>query len=224
MPITSWPNEDQPREKLLRQGASSLTTAELIAIFINTGTRGKTALDLARTLLNEHGDIKKLVHANPQNLMQLSGFGRAKYATLLAAIELGRRYQEEPVHPGQHLNNSQMTRRFLTARLGQYEKEVFACLFMDTHFRLIAFEELFHGTINQAAIYPREIVRRCLHHNAAKVILAHNHPSGHTKPSDADRDITRLITEALALIDTQVVDHVIIGQQTHFSFAEMGLV
>lgn len=224
MPITDWPREDRPREKLLSKGGRALTDAELIAIFLKTGTRGKTALDIAKELLVEYGDLKKLLRAPPQLLMQKQGMGHAKYATLRAAIELGRRYLEENIAAGEVLNNSRATQKFLADRLRDYANEVFACLFMDNHFRLIHFEELFHGTINEANIYPREIVRRGIAHNAAKIILAHNHPSGHSIPSAADREVTQLIKQALALVDIEIVDHIIIGKPDNFSFAEAGLI
>jgi DNA repair protein RadC len=223
MPITDWPKEDRPREKLLNQGEKILTDTELIAIFLNTGTRGKTALDIARELLLAHGNLKMLLNAPQNRLINTRGVGPAKYATLKAAIELGRRYLEETISTGEILNNTKVTQKFIANRLRHYENEVFACLFMDTHFRLIRFEELFHGTVNEATIYPREIVRRSLFHNAAKVILAHNHPSGHSVPSYADKEITRLIKKALELVDIEVVDHIIIGNPDNFSFADRAL-
>ncbi|VVC74899.1 hypothetical protein AQUSIP_01730 [Aquicella siphonis] len=224
MRITDWPQEDRPREKLLNRGENALTDAELIAIFLKSGTRGKTALDLARELLNEFGGIKKLMRAPSQSLIRKPGLGRAKYSTLKAAIELGRRYLGEPMQTGAALNNSRITQRFLADRLREHTSEVFACLFMDNHFRLICFEELFHGTINETSIYPREIVRRALIHNAAKIILAHNHPSGSPVPSEADRQVTALIKKTLHLVDIDVVDHIIIGNPDNFSFAEAGMI
>lgn len=224
MPITDWPQEDRPREKLISKGEKSLTDAELIAIFLISGTRSKTALDIAKELLSEFGSLKKLLRAPPQSLIKTSGIGRAKYASLRAAIELGRRYLNEQLPVGSVLNSSRVTQQFLAQHLRDYTNEVFACLFMDNHFRLISFEELFFGTINEANIYPREIVRRGLAHNAAKIILAHNHPSGNPTPSTADKEVTTLIKQALNLIDIDVVDHIIIGNPGNFSFAEAGIV
>lgn len=224
MPITDWPREDRPREKLLQKGEQILTDAELIAIFLQTGTRGKTALDIAKELLKEYGNLKKLLRAPPTILMQKPGMGKAKYAALKAAIELGKRYLEENIAIGEVLNSSQATQKFLARQLQDHANEVFACLFMDNHFRLIAFAELFHGTINEANIYPREIVRMGLSHNAAKMILAHNHPSGRAIPSEADKEVTQLIKKALALVDIEVVDHIIVGNPDHFSFAEAGII
>ena len=224
MPISDWPLEDRPREKLLKQGERALTDTELIAIFLKTGTRGKTALDIARELLIEHGSLKKLLRLPPPLLMQTPGIGNTKYATLKAAVELGRRYLAEHLPLGETLNSSRATQQFLADRLRDHTNEVFACLFMDNHFRLLGFEELFQGTIHSAAIYPREIVRRGLTHNAAKIILAHNHPSGRPAPSQADKEVTELIKQALSLIDIEVVDHIIIGDPDNFSFAEKGLI
>lgn len=223
MPITDWPNEDRPREKLLAKGPPALTDAELIAILFQTGTRGKTALDLAKELLVAHGGIKKLPDTPPASLLAKTGIGLAKYARIQAAIEIGRRYLNVQIQPGQIMNSSLLTQRFLADRMQRYPNEVFACLFLDNHLRLICFEELFHGTINEANVYPREIVRRGLIHNAAKMIIAHNHPSGRPQPSQADREVTHAIKDALDLVDIRLVDHIIIGNPDHFSFAESEL-
>lgn len=223
MRITDWPFEDRPREKLLSKGEKALTDAELIAIFLKTGTRGKTALDMAKELLMEYGSLKKLLRAPPHLLNAKPGMGKAKYASLLAALELGRRYLNDNLNVGEVLNSSQATQSFLIHCLREHSNEVFACLFMDTHFRLISYEELFHGTIHSAIVYPREIVRRGLAHNAAKIILAHNHPSGRPQPSAADKDTTLLIKQALSLVDMEVVDHIIVGNPGSFSFAEAGI-
>lgn len=218
MPITDWPKADRPREKLLSQGEKHLTDAELIAIFLATGVRNKTALDLAKELLTEYGSIRAVLQAPlPQTKL---GIGPAKYAALKAAVELGKRYLAEPMLIGDTLNNCQRVQSFLAPRLQHLQHEVFVCLFLDQHCRLLAYEELFHGTIHEATIYPREIIKRCLHHNAAKLILAHNHPSGIATPSRADREMTTLVEKTLALIDVQVLDHVIIGRGKHYSFAE----
>lgn len=223
MRITQWPLADRPREKLLDKGAAALTDAELIAIFLKTGARGRTALDIAKALLIEHGGLKKLLQTAPRTLMQQHGVGQAKLAALKAAAELGKRYVSESLPPGTVLNNSQITQQFLSDRLRDYSQEVFACLFMDTHFRLLHFDVLFYGTLNEAIIYPREIVRRALEHHAANIILAHNHPSGRALPSTADKEITHHIQQALALVDIQVIDHIIIGNPENFSFADAGL-
>ncbi len=223
MSIMNWPEEDRPREKLLHKGEQALTDAELIAIILKSGIRGKTALDIAKGLLMEYGDLKKLLHASHQSLIHHPGIGHTKYVTLKAAMEIGKRCLHLHVPVGTVLNNSRITQQFLAERLQDYKNEVFSCLFMDNHFRLIRFEILFHGTIHSAAIYPREIVKRGLEHNAAHIILAHNHPSGVPIPSTADKEITLHIKQALNLIDIEVIDHIIIGNPTHFSFAEAGL-
>lgn len=223
MSIKSWPAEDRPREKLIQKGGKALTDAELIAIFLKTGIKGSTALDLAKKLLQDYGGLKKLLSTPLTELIKYSGIGLAKFATLKAALELGRRYQSEPIQIGSILKNSTMTRNFLSDQLREHKNEVFACLFMDNNYRIISFEELFQGTINRAMIYPREIVRRGLLHNAAKIILAHNHPSNVATPSDADKEVTLFIREALNLVDIEVVDHIIVGNPENFSFAEAGL-
>ncbi len=224
MPIPYWPKEDQPREKLLSKGAAFLTDAELIAILLGSGFRGKTALDIAKDLLGEHQYLKKLLLSPPPIFLNKNGIGQAKYALLMAAVELGKRFLAEEIPPKTMLNNSRRTQKFLTEKLQHHVNEVFACLFIDHHLRLIAFEELFFGTINEANVYPREIVRRGLHHNAAKIVLAHNHPSGESSPSEADKYVTQLIKQALQLVDMEVIDHIIVGSNQYFSFAEMGLI
>jgi DNA repair protein RadC len=223
MTISNWPLSERPREKLLAQGAKYLSDAELIAILLQTGIRGKTALDIARDLLIEFGSLKKLFLAASPPLYQKPGLGKAKYALLQAALELGRRFQEEPLPAGEILTDSTLTKRCLASRLKDYPHEVFACLFLDTQHRVICYEELFHGTLSEANIYPREVVKRALAHNAAKIILAHNHPSGNPTPSQADQDVTKLLKEALALIEVPLIDHIIIGGKNTLSFAEHGL-
>ena len=224
MTIAKWPLSDQPREKIFLHGAKALSDAELLAVFLRTGVRGKTALDIARELLSEYGTLKKLLNTDPQQLFQKPGLGKAKYAMLKAATELGRRYLEENIPMGTALNNSELTKQFLLNRLHDYTHEVFCCLFLDSQNRLICFEELFHGTLNETPVYPREVVKRALKHNAAKLILAHNHPSGNPSPSSADQAITELLKQALALVEIQVIDHVVVGHRDTLSFAEMGLI
>lgn len=223
MSITDWPKEDQPREKLLQQGEQSLTDAELIAIFIKTGVRGKTALDIAKELLQQYGSLQQLCQASPSALIQTKGIGKAKYAALKAGIEVGHRYAMARPKIGEKLCNTNLTQAFLAHYLRLQTKEVFACLFLDQHLRLISFEELFQGTIHEATVYPREIIRRALFHNAANLILAHNHPSGEPKPSLADKELTQSIKQTLAYVDVEVVDHIIIGNPEYFSFAEAKL-
>jgi DNA repair protein RadC len=223
MTIAHWPLEDRPREKLLRHGEEHLTDTELLAILLKTGVPGKTALDIARDLLHQFGSLKQLFEREQGHLATIPGIGEAKLAFLKASRELGRRCLSEPIQPGTVLNSSILTQSFAASRLRDYKNEVFACLFMDSRYRLLKFEELFHGTINEASVYPREILRRAMALNAASVILAHNHPSGQAIPSPADRDVTERIQRALALIDIRVIDHIVVGNPDTFSFAEAGL-
>lgn len=224
MAISDWPADERPREKLLARGAHSLSDAELLAIFLRTGLRGTTAVDLARQLLNRQGGLRALLDTPPATLASLPGMGSARRALLQASLELGRRYLESELVREHSLTNPSDAGRFLTARLRGYPQEVFACMFLDNRHRLVAFEELFRGTVDGAAVYPREVVRRCLGHNAAAVILAHNHPSGVAEPSQSDRSITRRLVDALALVDVRVLDHLVIGEGGWVSLAERGWV
>lgn len=224
MKITDMPLEDRPREKLLQRGAQALTNVELLAIFLRTGTRGKTALDLAQDLLREFGDLRSLLGADQVQFCQAKGLGDAKYVQLQACVEMSRRYLRECLERGDVLSSPEDTRNFLMSELSGRAYEVFACLFLDNKHRVIKFEELFYGTIDGASVYPREVVRRALQHNAAALILAHNHPSGIAEPSQADIAITRRLKEAMSLIDVRVLDHLVIGDGYSISLAERGLV
>ncbi|TAN53956.1 MAG: JAB domain-containing protein [Methylococcaceae bacterium] len=223
MPITDWPADERPREKLLQKGPAILSDAELLAIFLRTGVRGKTAVDLARELLNRFGSLRSLLQADMEQFHQHPGLGPAKFALLQAVLEMARRHLREDLARGAALSNPELTRDYLVAQLRDYSREVFACLFLDSRHRMIHFEELFHGTLNGTSVYPREVVKQALVVNASSVILAHNHPSGESTPSDADRQITRRIQQALALVEIQVLDHFVIGDGTPYSFAEHGL-
>jgi DNA repair protein RadC len=223
MSIKDWNAEDQPREKLLQRGPAALTDAELLAIFLRTGTPGKSAVDLARDLLTEFGSLKALLNADQQRFCQGNGLGNAKYAQLQAVLEMARRHFKEILQRGSALTSPEITRAYLSARLRSYNYEVFACLFLDNQNRVIQLDELFRGTLNSANIYPREVVKQALHHNAAAVIFAHNHPSGINEPSQADKHITEKLQQALALMDIRVLDHFIIGDGQPYSFAENGL-
>jgi len=223
MSMTDWPEAERPREKLLSQGPTALSDAELLAIFLRTGTPGQTAVELARELLSEFGSLRGLLQANRQQLCAARGLGPAKFAQLQAVLELARRHLGERLQRGDLLLNPEATRRYLITTLGDLPHEVFCCLFLDTRHRLICYEELFQGTIDGASVHPREVVRRALHHNAAAVILAHNHPSGVAEPSDADQRITRRLKQALQLVDIRVLDHLVVGDRTAMSFAEHGL-
>ncbi len=222
MAITDWPAEERPREKLLGRGAQALSDAELLAIFLRTGVPGKTAVDLARDLLTRFGSLRALLEADCKTFCEAPGLGSAKFAQLQATTEMARRHLAETLKRGEALTGAGDTCRYLSARLRDYPYEVFACLFLDTRHRVIEFEELFRGTIDGASVHPREVVRRALAHNAAAVILAHNHPSGIAEPSRADRHITGRLTDALALVDVRVLDHLVVGDGEAVSFAERG--
>ena len=224
MTIKDWPAEDRPREKLLLRGCASLTDAELLAIFLRTGVPGKTAVDLAQDLLTTFGSLKALLDADQEHFCLAHGLGQAKYAQLQAVMEMARRHFKEIIQRGNALTSPEITRAFLSAQLRGYSYEVFACLFLDNQHRVIILEELFRGTIDGASVYPREVVKQALHHNAAAVIFAHNHPSGITEPSQADKQITEKLKKALELFDIRVLDHFIIGDGDPYSFAEHGLI
>lgn len=222
MAITDWPAEERPREKLLARGPQALSDAELLAIFLRTGVTGKTAVDLARELLDHFGSLRALLNAELKQFCQAHGLGEAKYVQLQAVLEIGRRHLLETLKRGDPLTSPAATRDFLRAQLRNYPYEVFACLFMDNRNRVIEYEEMFRGTIDGASVHPREVVRRALFHNAAALILAHNHPSGVAEPSTADKQITRRLREALSLVDVRLLDHFIIGDGEFTSLAELG--
>ncbi len=223
MPITDWPADDRPREKLIAKGANALSDAELLAIFLRTGIKGQTAVDLARNLLAEFGSLRGLLKADQAGFCMAKGLGIAKYAQLQAVMEMSRRYFGECIEDGDVMSSPDDTRRYLLAHLSHLSHEVFAGLFLDNKHRVIEFRLLSQGTIDGASVYPREVVKQALQLNAAALIFAHNHPSGCVKPSQADISITKKLKAALALMDIRVLDHLIIGgNQTH-SFAEHGL-
>lgn len=223
MAITDWPAEERPREKLLEQGSDVLTDAELLAIFLRTGIQGATAVDLAKILLESFGGLRELLKADQQAFCNHLGLGPAKYAQLQAVLEMARRYLFESVKRGHQLSNPDETRQFLSERMRDYQHEVFAALFLDQQHRVICFEELFIGTIDNASVYPREVVKKALKHNAAAIIFAHNHPSGVAEPSQNDEAITKRLKQALALVDIRVLDHFVVGDEVT-SFAERGLI
>lgn len=223
MNISQWPRAERPREKLLERGAHALSDSELLAVLLGSGVSGANAVELARALLGEFGSLRELLRADLEACMSQRGLGPARYALLQASLELARRHYRETLRLGPALVAPEATRAFLTAQLRDKPYEVFCCLHLDNRHRLIAFEELFRGTIDGASVHPREVVRQALAHNAAAVILAHNHPSGVAEPSQADELITQRLKEALALIDIRVLDHLIVGDSRCLSFAEQGL-
>ena len=224
MPITDWPLDERPREKLLRRGPHALSDAELLAIFLRTGVKGKTAVDLAREVLKEFGSLRALLEADLKHFSQCHGLGMAKFTLLQAVLEMARRHFLEKLKRGSALTQPGTTRAYLTAQLRDYPHEVFACLFLDNRHRIIEFEKLFRGTIDGASVYPREVTKHALSVNAAAVIFAHNHPSGVAEPSQADKQITQKLKQALALFDIRVLDHFIVGDGEAYSFAEHGLI
>lgn len=223
MTIKHWPAAERPRERLLSRGPGSLSDAELLAIFLRTGIPGRTAVDLARDLLQRFGGLRALLAADRAAFCAAPGLGDAKFALLQAALEMARRHLGERLERGQPLTSPGHSAEFLRARIGHHPYEVFAVLFLDNRHRVLAFEEMFRGTIDGASVHPREVVRRALALNAAAVILSHNHPSGVLEPSEADCRITQRLREALALIDVRVLDHLVVGDSGYCSLAERGL-
>jgi DNA repair protein RadC len=223
MSIRQWPLTERPREKLLEQGPHALSEAELLAILIRTGTRGRSALDVARGLLLRFGSLRSLLTADKDQVCGTPGLGPSRYVALQASLELARRHYQELMNTGSALANPRATREFLRMRLRDLPHEVFCCVYLDNRNRVIGFEELFRGTIDGASVHPREVIKEALARNAAAVILAHNHPSGIAEPSQADELITRRIRDALALVDIRLLDHVIVGDGVCESFAERGL-
>ena len=223
MSILNWPACERPREKLMEHGAHSLSNAELLAVFFGTGTRGGTAVDLAHQLLARFGSLRELLCATREQALAGQGLGPARYCMLQAALELARRHYRDTLKVGPALDSPDVARAFLLAQLRDRPYEIFCCIHLDVRHRLIAFEELFRGTIDGASVHPREVVKAALARNAAAVILAHNHPSGVAEPSQADELITTRLRDALALVDIRVLDHLVIGDGRCVSFAERGL-
>jgi DNA repair protein RadC len=224
MAITDWPENERPREKLLNSGATSLSDAELLALFLRVGTRGQSAVDLARALLTHFGSLNRLCHAGAAEFASVRGVGVAKYAQLQAVMELARRALAEQLVERSLFDSPTVVRDWLRLHLAHLPHETFCILLLDTQHRLIKAVDLFRGTLNQTSVYPREVVKLALSHNAAAVVFAHNHPSGVAEPSDADRLLTRNLRDALALVEINVIDHFIIpAQGAPLSFAERGL-
>lgn len=223
MKISDWHQTARPREKLLAQGPQALSDAELVAICLRTGVPGQSALDIADALLREFGGLRRLAAATEQELTRTPGLGPAKAAQIRALAEIARRYAAQSLQRGEALESPRAAEDYLRAQLAPHEHEVFACLYLDNRHRVLAFEELFRGTIDSTSVYPREVVKSALRHNAAALLLAHNHPSGATEPSQADIAITRRLSDALALVDIRVLDHLVIGDGRCASLAERGL-
>ena len=222
MSIRNWPAAERPREKLLEHGSSSLSDAELLAIFLRTGVSGKSAVDLARHLLTEFGSLRALLEADLREFCRHLGLGPAKFSQLQAVLEMSRRHLAERLRRDSALESPQAVRDYLKSLLRHEPHEVFGCLFLDSKHRMLAFEVLFRGSIDSASVYPRQVVKRALTHNAAAVIFCHNHPSGISEPSQADRTLTKRLIQALDLIEVRVLDHFIIGDGQPLSMVEHG--
>lgn len=224
MAICDWPEGERPREKLLRHGPHVLSDAELLAVFLRVGVRGSSAVDLARTLIQHFHSLTKLCNASVEEFSHIPGMGPAKYAQLQAVMELARRALAEQMSAGDLLASPEAVRNWLRLRIGSLPHEVFFVILLDAGNRLIKAVELFSGTLTQTSVYPREVVKIALQHNAAAVIFAHNHPSGTCEPSSADELLTRTLKQALDLIDVRTLDHfVVTAHATPVSFAERGL-
>lgn len=223
MAITDWPASERPREKLLEQGVETLSDAELLAIFLRVGVTGKSAVDLARDLLNQFGSLNGIFAASINELTQVNGIGSSKYAQLQAIFEMSCRALSEQMQVKDILSSPQQVRDYLCLKLGGLTREVFMVLFLDAQNRIVTTEEMFTGTLMQTSVYPREVVKRALHHNAASVIFAHNHPSGIAEQSHADEMLTAELKKALALVDVRVLDHFVIAGNSSLSFVQQGL-
>lgn len=223
MKITQWPASERPREKLLHLGSSALSDSELLAIFLRTGIKGCNAVDLARQLLAQFGSLDKLLGASKNEFCQGKGLGTAKFVQLQAVLELARRFFKATVTYQPQFASSADTSAFIASQMAHYESEVFALLLLDSQHRYVHFQPVFFGTIDAAPVYPRELVKLALKHNAAAVILAHNHPSGVSEPSLADQRITSRISKAMQLLDIRVLDHIVVGKGEQTSMAERGM-
>ncbi|ODB37300.1 hypothetical protein BB427_13865 [Pseudoalteromonas sp. BMB] len=224
MQISALPKSARPREKLIEQGPEALSNAELLAIFLRTGIKGFNAIELAESLLQEQQTLQRLFNASLEEFSALKGLGVAKYTQLQAVLELSRRYLKEECLRETVFQNPTAVRDYLSAQLRGLGHEVFMVLYLDNQNRLIKDEVLFHGTINAASVYPREVVKAALKYHSAAVIFAHNHPSGVAEPSEADKLITKKLQQGLALVDINVLDHLIVAGSHCISFAERGLI
>ena len=223
LPIRRWPAEERPREKLMRCGAGALTDAELLAIFLRTGIKGKSAVDIGRELLDEFGGLRQILNADHASLARTSGLGPAKATQLQAVLEIGKRYLAQKIYREGPLTSPTQTADFFIHQLRDQSREVFAILYLDNRHHVTYYEELFHGTLNGATVHPREVVKSALKHNAAAVIIAHNHPSGIAEPSRADTSLTNKLQNALGLVDVRLLDHLVIGDGEFVSMSDRGL-
>ena len=224
MHIRDWPADERPREKLLARGAGALSDAELLAIFLGSGLRGQDAVETSRALLASHGPLRALLENDALQMAKLPGLGPARACKLIAALELGHRHLAAGLERGEVLTDPASAGRYFAQRLRGRQHEVFAALFLDTRHRALGFEEMFQGTVDGAEVHPREIVRRALAHNAAAVIVGHNHPSGDAEPSAADRAVTARLKQALSLVEVRLLDHFVVGDGPAVSLASRGWV
>ncbi|WP_371743033.1 DNA repair protein RadC [Polynucleobacter sp. AP-Ainpum-60-G11] len=222
-PITDWPKMEQPREKLRTLGAAALSDAELLAIFLRVGVKGKTAVALAEDLLHHFGNLPRLLSCTPAELTQIHGMGISKWPQIQAAYELVKRSLEETLSQESVFSSPAYVREFLQARFGRLPHEVFLCLYLDSRLHLIECQELFRGSLTHTAVYPREILKEALSRNASALIVAHNHPSGNPLPSIADQELTKMLAKALQLVDIPLLDHCIVSESGFFSFSDAGL-
>jgi DNA repair protein RadC len=222
MAITDWPEDQRPRERLIRHGAAALSDAELLAVFLRVGVAGKSAVDLGRDMVSRFGSLNGLFSATLPDFSSVNGLGPAKYAQLQAVLELAKRALAEELQAGIRLDSPHTVKQYLQLSMSRKTHESFTVLFLDVKNRLIACEELFRGTLTQASVYPREVVKAALAHNAASLLLAHNHPSGSPEPSAADHSLTHALKTALALVDVRVLDHFVVAGSQVYSFAEHG--
>ena len=225
MSLKNLPTDARPREKLITQGAQALADVELLALLLRTGTKGRSVLHMAQELLEQFGGLRGLLNTTADELKLFKGLGgTAKRAELIAVLELARRALAQQLKEAPVFNNPQTVEKYLQLHLSNMHQEVFAVLFLDVHHQLLAMKKLFYGTLTQSSVYPREVVIESLAHNAHAVILAHNHPSGDTTPSNADKEVTRTLRNALALVDVKVLDHIIVGHGKTASLAMMGFI
>jgi DNA repair protein RadC len=222
MAITDWPEDQRPRERLIKYGPQALSDAELLAVFLRVGVSGKSAVDLGRDMVGHFGSLNRLFSATLRDFSAINGLGPAKFAQLQAVLELARRALSEELEAGVALSSPQTVRQYLQLSIASKPYESFVVLFLDVKNRLIAAEELFRGTLTHASVYPREVVKAALAHNAASIIIAHNHPSGAPEPSAADHTLTQTLKQALNLVDIRVLDHFVMAGRHIYSFAEHG--
>jgi DNA repair protein RadC len=222
-PITNWPKREQPREKLHTLGAAALSDAELLAIFLRVGVKGKTAVALAQDLLHHFGNLPRLLSCSPAELTRIHGMGLSKWSQIQAAYELVKRSLEDELSQEPVFSSPSNVKEFLQAKFGRLPHEVFLCLHLDSRLHLIECQELFRGSITHTAVYPREILKEALSRNASALIVAHNHPSGNPLPSKADQELTKILFKALQLVDIPLLDHCIVSGSGFFSFSDAGL-